>query len=214
MNDLHFNVQQQAVLDAEINTHIFLEGPFKSGKTTLGVARLLSVAAQSDPSHQILVLTPQRSLAVPYRSALLDIGFPAGVAPTITTLSGLSRQFILIYWPQIAEKNGFHRKNKLPTFLSMETAQYFLKRICQPFLDKQYFHEVHIDPARLFSQILDTMNKAALVGYPLEETAQRLKEAWNGETIRESHYEQTQECALAFRAYCLENNLLDFSLQV
>lgn len=214
MNDLHFNAQQQAVLDAEINTHIFLEGPFKSGKTTLGVARLQNAAAQSDPSHQILVLTPQRSLAAPYRNILLDPGFPAGVAPTIATLSGLSRQFILIYWPQIAEKCGFRRSNQSPTFLSMETAQYFLKQICQPFRDKQYFHEVHIDPARLFSQILDTMNKAALVGYPLEETAQRLKEAWNGEAIRESHYEQTQECALAFRAYCLENNLLDFSLQV
>ena len=58
MNDLHFNAQQQAVLDAEINTHIFLEGPFKSGKTTLGVARLQNAAAQSDPSHQILVLNP------------------------------------------------------------------------------------------------------------------------------------------------------------
>ncbi|MGV8027123.1 MAG: hypothetical protein AB2L18_11245 [Anaerolineaceae bacterium] len=214
MDDLHFNAQQQAVLNAEMITHLFLEGPFKSGKTTLGVARLLSAAELSDPSHQILVLTPQRSLAAPYRKVLLDPGFPAGAAPTITTLSGLSRQFMLIYWPQIAEHSGFRKSNRPPTFLSMETAQYFLKQICQPLLEKGYFLEVHIDPARLFSQILDTMNKSALVGYPLEETAQRLKEAWNGEAIREKHYEQTQECALAFRAYCLENNLLDFSLQV
>jgi len=96
----------------------------------------------------------------------------------------------------------------------METAQYFLKQICQPFLDKGYFLEIHINQARLFSQILDTMNKAALVGYPLTETADRLKDAWKGEAIRQSHYEQAQECALAFRRFCLENNLLDFSLQI
>ncbi len=214
MKALHFNAQQQTVLDAGMNSHLFLEGPFKSGKTIIGVERLKSAAVRSVPSYQVLVLTPQRSLANPYRNAILDPGFPAGVLPTLTTLSGLSRQFIRIYWPQIAEKCGFRRPNLQPTFLSMETAQYFLRQICQPFQTKGYFLEVHIDPARLFSQILDTMNKAALVGYPLQETAQRLKDAWNGEAIREKHYEQTQECALAFRAYCLENNLLDFSLQV
>jgi hypothetical protein len=214
MNNLPFSVQQQAVLDTEINTHVFLEGPFKSGKTTVGVARLMSAAAQSDPTHQILVLTPQRSLANPYRNGIRNPNFPPGVLPTLSTLAGLSRQFIRLYWPQIGEKCGFRRPSMLPTFLSMETAQYFLRQICQPFLAKGYFLEIHIDPTRLFSQILDTMNKAALVGYPLDETAQRLKEAWSGEAIREKHYEQTQECALALRAFCLENNLLDFSLQV
>jgi hypothetical protein len=35
----------------------------------------------------------------------------------------------------------------------------FMEQVCQPFLDKKYFLEIRIDRARLFSQILDTMNK-------------------------------------------------------
>ena len=214
MNANHFNAQQQAVLDMELHSHIFLEGPFKSGKTSTGTAFLRKAAAVSDPSRQILVLTPQRSLSNPYRATTRNPDFPSGVLPTITTLTGLSRQFIRLYFPQIAGSYGFQKPHQQPVFLSMETAQYFMRQICTPLLEKRYFLEIRIDQARLFSQILDTMNKAALVGYPLQETALRLKEAWSGESIREKHYEQAQECALAFRKYCLKNDLLDFSLQV
>ena len=214
MNANHFNAQQQAVLDMELHSHIFLEGPFKSGKTSTGTAFLRKAAAVSDPSRQILVLTPQRSLSNPYRATTRNPDFPSGVLPTITTLTGLSRQFIRLYFPQIAGSYGFQKPHQQLVFLSMETAQYFIRQICTPLLEKRYFLEIRIDQARLFSQILDTMNKAALVGYPLQETALRLKEAWSGESIREKHYEQAQECALAFRKYCLKNDLLDFSLQV
>lgn len=214
MDDLYYTTQQQDVLNVEINSHVFLEGPFKSGKTSVGLFRMKEMAAHADPTHQILVLTPQRSLSIPYRTCMQAPDFPAGVLPNVTTLAGLARQLIRLSWPQITEQGGFRKPDQLPTFLSMETAQYFLKQICQPLLAKGYFVEMHIDQARLFSQILDTMNKAALVGYPLSETAQRLKDAWNGEAIRQSHYDQSQECALAFRSFCLQNNLLDFSLQV
>lgn len=214
MKAIHFTAQQQAVLDMEINSHIFLEGPFKSGKTSTGVAFLSKATAGSDPSHQVLVLTPQRSLSNPYRECIRSSDFSSGVLPTITTLTGLSRQFIRLYFPQIAGSYGFQKTHQQPIFLSMETAQYFLRQICAPLLEKRYFLEIRIEQARLFSQILDTMNKAALVGYPLQETAQRLKEAWRGESIREKHYEQAQKCALAFRNYCLQNSLLDFSLQI
>lgn len=214
MDHLHINAQQQAALDAELISHVFLEGPYKSGKTTIGLARLREAAASADPAHQVLVLTPQRSLARPYRDAILKPDFPAGVLPALTTYAGLARQFIRLHWPQISLHSKFRTPAQSPTFLSMETAQYFLRQLCQPLLARGYFLEIRIDQARLFSQILDTMNKAALVGYSLQETAQRLKDAWNGEAIREKHYEQTQECAQAFRDYCLQNNLLDFSLQV
>jgi len=38
--------------------------------------------------------------------------------------------------------------------------------------------------------------------------------AWGGETGRERIYDQAQICANRFRRYCLDHNLLDFSLQV
>ncbi|NMC47466.1 MAG: hypothetical protein GYA52_11635 [Chloroflexi bacterium] len=211
---ISFNTAQQELLDSPIPGHIALNGPFKSGKTTVAIARMLQISAHCNPFGRLLVLVPQLSLAEKYRQAVLEAQFPAGNPPTITTLAGLSRQFIQLYWPLIQGRAGFNTHSSRPTFLNMETAQYFMGQVCQPFLDKKYFLEIRIDRARLFSQILDTMNKAALVGYALEETAPRLKAAWTGENIREKHYEQSQECALAFRAFCLQNNVLDYSLQV
>jgi len=141
MNNLPFSVQQQAVLDTEINTHVFLEGPFKSGKTTVGVARLMSAAAQSDPTHQILVLTPQRSLANPYRNGIRNPNFPPGVLPTLSTLAGLSRQFIRLYWPHNGEKM---RLSQIPTCCRPSehgTPNIPWRQICQHFLAKGYFLE-------------------------------------------------------------------------
>ncbi|HAF61093.1 MAG TPA: hypothetical protein DCK95_02070 [Anaerolineaceae bacterium] len=214
MNIQQYNSLQQEVIESEINTHLFLEGPFKSGKTSAATARLKHLADQSNPEHQILILTPQHTLSQAYQRCLLESDFPSGVIPTITTLAGLSRQFIRLFWSMISENSGFQARSASPTFLNMESAQFFMEQVCQPFLAKGYFLEVHINQARLFSQILDTMNKAALIGYPLEETAPRLTAAWNGEAIRVKHYQQSQECALAFRKFCLQNDVLDFSLQI
>ena len=209
-----YNSQQQEVIRCEIASHLFIEGPFKSGKTSAATAKLKELAVHSAPQQQILILTPQASLSKPYRRCVLEPDFPAGVVPTITTLAGLSRQFIRLYWAVIAQDGGFKGHSASPTFLNMESAQFFMEQICRPYLEKGYFLEIRIDQARLFSQILDTMNKAALVGYPLQETAQRLTAAWDGEPIRVKHYQQSQECAVAFRNFCLQNDLLDFSLQL
>lgn len=217
--DIHtYTIAQQKVLNTPINSHIFLEGPFKTGKTSTATARLKQIAAQMDISHQVLILVPQLSLANRYRRTVIDMNFPAGIPPTITTLAGLSQQFIKLYWSEIVANFSFNNPDSQPTFLSMETAQFFMEQICQPFIEKGYFHALRIDRARLYSQILDTMNKAALVGYALDETAPRLSSAWNNKDANnknhEQSYVQSQECALAFRQFCFENNVLDYSLQV
>jgi len=91
-----FNTQQQSVLNLDLKTHIFLEGPFKSGKTALALARLREYAINSDPTHQVLVLIPQQTLSLPYRHCIQNPDFPAGVLPTIITLAGLARKFITL----------------------------------------------------------------------------------------------------------------------
>lgn len=71
-----------------------------------------------------------------------------------------------------------------------------------------------IDRNRLYSQVLDNLNKAAIVGFPYTEIGQRLKAAWTGEEGQRNIYDSAQMCASRFREYCLANNLLDFSLQL
>jgi superfamily I DNA/RNA helicase len=53
-----------------IERRIFLEGPAGSGKTTVGVGRLLHVLDPGVPAESILVIVPQRTRATPYHEAL------------------------------------------------------------------------------------------------------------------------------------------------
>jgi len=71
-----------------------------------------------------------------------------------------------------------------------------------------------MDRNRLYSQILDNLNKSAGVGFPHFEIGDRLASAWSGDPAQRRVYADSQSCANEFRRFCLENNLLDFSLQL
>ena len=192
---------------------LFLEGPAGAGKTTASVARLLRLLREGVRADAVLVLTPQRTLATPYLRGLRRSDAPAGGEVTLLTLAGLARRMIELFWPLVAAQAGFAHPDRPPTFLTLETAQYFMARLAGPLLDQGYFDALVMDRNRLYSQILDNLNKAAVVGFPHTEIASRLKAAWVGESSQARVYDEAQECANRFRAYCLENNLLDFSLQ-
>ncbi|MGE5252114.1 MAG: hypothetical protein ACM3QS_18080, partial [Bacteroidota bacterium] len=101
-----------------------------------------------------------------------------------------------------------------PVFLNLETAQYYMAHIVRPLLDQGYFESVTIDRNRLYSQILDNLNKSAVIGFPHTEIAARLDSAYYGEPAQRRVYADAQDCANRFRQYCLDHNLLDFSLQM
>ena len=120
-----------------------------------------------------------------------------------------------LFWPLAAETAGFSHPDQPPVFLTLETAQYFMARIVRPLMDEEgFFASVTIDRNRLYSQVLDNLNKAASVGFPCNEIGERLSEAWYGDPGQRRVYTDTQESANRFRRYCLEHNLLDFSLQM
>ena len=192
---------------------IFLEGVAGTGKTTAGVARLLRLLADGVPADSILVLTPQRTLAAPFTDAVRGPGVPAGGEVTVLTLGGLAQRMVELFWPVIAADAGFAQPDRPPTFLTLETAQYFMARLVGPLLAEGYFDSISIDRNRLYSQILDNLNKAAAVGFPHSEIGARLTAAWVGDSVQARVYAEAQACADRFRAHCLAHNLLDFSLQ-
>jgi hypothetical protein len=205
---------QLAIIEAPIQAKIFLSGPAGCGKTTAAVERMRALLEAGVPGESILMLTPQRTLQEPYLDLLHSPQRGAGGEVTPATLGGLARRMVDLFWPLAAEPAGFSQPDQPPRFLTLETAQYYMARIVRPLLEQGYFESVTMDRNRLYSQILDNLNKSALVGFPPAEIGARLDAAWAGEAAQRRVYANAQDCANRFRAYCLEHNLLDFSLQL
>ncbi|MCU0500076.1 MAG: hypothetical protein MUF87_22230 [Anaerolineae bacterium] len=210
--DLVSDLQQQI---ATLEAKIFLEGITGTGKTTIGVMRLAHLLRQGVPAHEIMVFVPQKTLGLPYQQLLDDPTLPARGEVRIETLGSIGREWVDLFWVLIAEEAGFAHPERRPTFLSLETAQYYMARIVQPLIEQRgFFDTVTIDRNRLYSQILDNLNKAAIVPFSHREIGERLKAAM---LIRDEAqrrvYEDVQACASEFRQYCLEHSLIDFSLQ-
>ncbi len=206
---------QRSLIEAPHEQQIFLKGPAGVGKTTAGIGRMIHLIESGLSPHELLVIVPQRTLAAPYRDAVRSMAMLLDAPIDIATLAGLARRMIDLFWPIVAEDAGFGDPDRRPLFLTLETAQYYMARVASPLIEERgYFESVRIERNRLYSQILDNLNKSAVVGFSPAEIATRLKGAWVGEQAQGRVYDHAQICAQSFRAYCLEHNLLDFSLQI
>ena len=206
---IRLTVRQSAIAESPVESKIFLEGIAGAGKTTTGVHRLRHLISSGVPAHSILVLVPQKRLALPYYREMRNPRRKAGAEVTVATLGSLSRHMVSLFWPLISDP-GQH-----PIFLSLEMVQYLMSSLIGPEIDtKDYFNSVKINRARLYSQIVDNLTKAALVGFPYTEFAHRLKAASRGDQEKLHIYDDAQLCANLFREHCVSRCLIDFSLQV
>ena len=155
-----------------------MEGPAGAGKTTAAVARMGQLLAGDLPGETLLVLAPQRTLLAPYEQALRQSGASPGGLPTLLTVGGLAQRMVNLFWPLVSGASGFAQPDSPPVFLTLETAQYYMAHLVRPLLDEQrLFDSVTLERNRLFSQILDNLNKAALVGFSVLDIGERLKSA-------------------------------------
>lgn len=210
---LSLSPEQLGIVEQPLTAKLLVRGPAGCGKSTVGAQRLVHLIRQGVSPQRVLVFTPQRTLAAPYLAALAHVrDLPAPV--TMLTLAGLAVRLVNLFWPLVAEPAGFDPERQ-PTFLTVETAQYYMAHIARPKREREgFFASLSIDPNRLYTQLLDNLNRAALVGFPLTEIAPRLQAAWLGDPAQLRVYADAQACALDFRAFCLQHNLLDFSLQI
>ncbi|MRR29154.1 DEAD/DEAH box helicase, partial [bacterium] len=214
MTELNLSSSQMQIANMPVQSRVFLHGPAGSGKTTAAVCRMQRLIEEGVPAESILILVPQRSLAEPYKNVIRNPQFSAGGEPAILTIGGLAQRMLSLFWPLVAREAGFASPEKPPRFLTLETAQYYLANLVEPLLQLGYFESVTVDPNRLYSQILDNLNKSAVVGFKPDEISTRLIQAWAGKPSQAIIYDQAQECAQRFRQLCLQQNLLDFSLQL
>ena len=152
--------RQRDVIESPTTSKLFLRGPAGAGKTTCGTERIAHLVKMGIPSDSILVLTPQRTLQTPYKSFLDSVDVTGGEV-TFATIGGLARRLLDLFWPLAFEVGGFSKLDQPPLFLTLETAQYHMAHIVKPRLDEGYFASVVMDRNRLYSQILDNLNKSA-----------------------------------------------------
>src|SRR4030043_1034248 len=126
---------QHEVIHFPNHGKIFLEGLAGTGKTTAGIERMLYLMSSGIPGNSILILVPQRTLGTPYLDAMNTPGVVAGGIPTVITISGLAQRMGELFWPTIAEVTGFAKPDMPPTFLNLETAQYYMAYNVRPLFD-------------------------------------------------------------------------------
>ncbi len=212
---IRLTAEQEEIAALPAAGKIFLSGAFGAGKTTVGVRRLRHLIDAGVPAHSMLVLVPQKRLALPYYAEVRNPRRKAGAEVTVATLGSLSHQIVSLFWPLIAGQLNLRPPVRPPAFLSLEMVQYLMFKLLEPEIERyDYFNSVKIGRTRLFGQIADNLNKSALVGFPHTLIAQRLKTALPGDEERLHIFEDAQACANLFRNYCVEHNLLDFSRQV
>jgi hypothetical protein len=210
----NLSLLQRQIVESALDLKLFVSGPAGTGKTTAGVERMRTLLAQGVPGESIMMLTPQRTLQEPYLDLLYSSERRAGGEVTPATIGGLARRMCDLFWPLAAEAAGFAHPEQPPAFLTLETAQYYMAHLVRPLLDEGFFESVTIDRNRLYSQIIDNLNKAAVIGFPHTEIGLRLDSSYFGDPAQRRVYADAQECANRFRQYCLSHNLLDFSLQL
>lgn len=196
------------------NKKLFLHGIAGAGKTTLGTQRFNSLLNGSNEDGGILILLPQRSLANPYKEIFDQHTKPLNRQVDIITMSGLVRRLVELFWLNFSDISGFYAPYQPPVFLTLETSQYYMGHLLDPFLEKGCFSTVRLSRNRLLSQLIDNINKSAIVGFPYTKIGEKLISSWVGEESQKKVYADVQELINAFRSFCLQNNLLDFSLQV
>ncbi|PJF47654.1 MAG: hypothetical protein CUN48_07500 [Candidatus Thermofonsia Clade 3 bacterium] len=193
------------------------------GKTARLTERLVELIGGGVRPDRILILVPQESHAQRFKAALA-LAREAALAsregrraqrarlgqPEIHTFFGLAQQHVSLFFPRIALRAGFADPYREPVWMNVEAAQYLLDRIVAPRIGE--FEHLRMPRSRLLIQILDDLNRAATMGFPLEELADRLASAWHGVEPRQQAYRAVQDIALAFRRFCLQHALVDFSL--
>lgn len=207
-------------MQSQIHTlnKLFLSGPFGSGKTTAALERIEWLLRQERVrGDEILVMTPQRTLAQPYVERLRSKDVPGGAQVRITTFAGLAREAVQLYWPLIAQPAGFADPAKEPTFLNLETAQFHMTEFVEAAFEQGLFDAIRVQPQRVVSQVLDNLNKAALHGFTIEEAYNRLELGVpQGQSMaaRINVLRAARRISEEYRVRCLRDSLVDFSLTI
>lgn len=207
---IEFTSTQQDALG--VNGSVFLLGAVGTGKTAVLHHHLLTLLQQGEPAYTILTIVAEAGR----RESFLDYIHNANAGPytdlNITTYNQMAQEMVVLFWPTLARNAGFSDPHRPPTLLSYDLAQLLMWQIITPLLEEGAFAGLRLRPQQIVSQLLDTLNRAALNGLTLQQAIARQQRSWIGEADRVRHLQDAETAVSHFRAHCLQNSLLDLSL--
>jgi hypothetical protein len=203
---------QTAAIEADGSS--FLLGSVGTGKSTALQQRLLRLLEQGEPAYTILILIAEPEQREQYETAVMGSGLGSFADLKITPYSQLAMEMVTLFWPLLARRSGFATAHRPPTILTYDLAQLLMWRVVTPLLDGGAFADLRLRPQQIISQILDTLNRAALNSLTLEDAIERQIKTWAGEKVRLLDLRDAETAARKFRRICLQNSLLDLSLSV
>lgn len=203
--------QRRAV---EATGFTLLTGPAGTGKTTALHRRLLRLLQSGEPAYTILVLLPDKTHIDKIGRFLQQSDTTAYGDLQTNDYHNLARAMVTLFWPIVARDAGFASGAEPPHFLGYDLAQLLMWQTVMPMFEAGAFSGLHLRPQRIVSQLLDTLNRAALNQLDMAEATARQIDTWSGDSDHLRHVEQAQLAAADFRQHCLDNNLLDLSLTV
>jgi hypothetical protein len=207
-----FNYIQRAAISASGSS--FWRGPVGSGKTTALQQRLIQLLEAGEPAYTIMLLVAEPEQHQEFESAVQASGLGPYADLTISTFNQLALDMTTLFWPLVAGEAGFAHPYQPPTLLTYDLAQLLMWRLVQPDLDAGAFADLRLRPQQIISQLLDTLNRAALNNLTLDEAVERQIMTWSGEKERLRHLQHAGVVAHRFREFCLQNSLLDLSLTI
>lgn len=208
---MQLNEKQQAAVAAGETT--FLIGPAGTGKSTALHQRLLRLL-QEEPAYTILVLVAEEEDGERFLEFLHEQDAGPYADLKIATYGRLAREMVSLFWPLVARAAGFSRPFQPPSFLSYDLAQLLMWRIVRPMREAGAFADLPLRPQQIVSQLLDTLNRAALNRLTLGEAQARQLQTWAGESEGARHLQEAAHAARHFREHCRRHSLLDLSLTV
>jgi hypothetical protein len=207
-----FNDVQSAAISASGSS--FWRGPVGTGKTEALKQRLIQLLEAGEPAYTIMVLVAEPEHRQEFEMAVQISGVGAYTDLTISTFNQLALDMTTLFWPLVAGDSGFAHPYQPPTLLTYDLAQLLMWRLVQEDLDAGAFADLRLRPQQIISQLLDTLNRAALNNLTLDEAIERQIVTWSGEKERLRHLQNAGIIAHRFREFCLQNSLLDLSLTI
>jgi len=207
---IEFTSTQQDALS--VDGSVFLLGAVGTGKTAVLHHHILTLLQRGEPAYTILTLVAEAG----HRDGFLHYIHNANAGPytdlNITTYNQMAQEMVVLFWPLLARDAGFSDPHRPPTLLSYDLAQLLMWQIVTPLLAEGAFVGLRLRPQQIVSQLLDTLNRAALNGLTMQEAIARQQNSWVGEADRVRHLQDAETAVSQFRTHCLQNSLLDLSL--